>query len=55
MDHAEGKTEVETNEGLKVFEENNQSRLGKIRKNVYFIIARSIKFGIDTKFFIKDC
>ena len=55
MDHAQGKTEDETHEGLKVFEENNESRLGKIRKHVYFIIARAIKFGIDTKFFVEDC
>ena len=55
MDHAQGKTKDETNEGLKVFEENNESRLGKIRKHVYFIIARAIKFGIDTKFFVEDC
>ena len=42
-------------DGLKIFEENNESKLKIIRKNVYYIISRLIKFGIDTHFLIKDC
>ena len=29
--------------------------MGKIRKSTYYIIARSIKFGLDTSYLINQC
>lgn len=31
------------------------TRMGKIRKSTYYIIARSIKFGLDTSYLINQC
>lgn len=41
---------------LKVFEEEfKETRQGKIRNSIYFIIARGIKFKMDTNYLLNQC
>ena len=41
--------------GAALQDEFKVSILGKIRKSTYYIIARGIKFGFDTKFLLYEC
>lgn len=41
--------------GLKIFEQLNETRQTKIRNSIYYIIARAIKFGFNTQFLVSNC
>ena len=39
-----------------IFEEEFKvNRLGKIRNSTYYIVARGIKFGLDTHYLLRNC
>ena len=45
----------ENDEGLQYEKQFKLTRQGKIRNSIYYIIARAIRFGIDTKYLLEDC
>jgi len=47
---------LEGNDGeLKIEEGFKITRHGKIRNSIYFVVARAMKFGLDTNFLLKEC
>ena len=44
-----------TTEAGKGEEEPKVTRQGKIRDSTYYIVARAIRFGLDTKFLLNEC
>jgi len=45
----------DSGDGLLGFSGTKITIEGRIRKSIYYIIARGIKFGLDTGYLIKEC
>lgn len=48
-------TSRESDDHMAFQDEFKVSTLGKIRKNGYYLVGRSIKFGLDIDFLMQDC
>lgn len=46
---------VDSNEFTAFEEEFKLNVLGKVRKSAYYIVARSIKFGMEVEYFMSEC